>query len=263
MKLLRRAPRRRRGAGRRSSPSCAPRSAPDRVRAGPTELSLYRRDASHMTGAAVAVCFPTTTAEVQACVRVAVAPRRALRRPRLGHRPGRRRGPAGGRGRHLDDEDEPRPSASTRSARRAWVEPGVLNLDLTRAVAAHGLHFAPDPSSQQTCSIGGNVANNSGGPHCLAEGVTNAHIIALEVVLPDGTVAVLGGEDPEPLGLDLRGVFVGSEGMLGVTTKVCVRLTPDPPAICTMLMDFDSVEAGASTVERRDRGRRRARRRWR
>ena len=125
------------------------------------------------------------------------------------------------------------------AARRAWVEPGVLNLDLSRAVASHGLHFAPDPSSQQTCSIGGNVANNSGGPHCLAEGVTNAHVLALEVVLPDGEVAVLGGEDPEPPGYDLRGVFVGSEGMLGVATKVCVRLTPDPPAICTMLMDFD------------------------
>ena len=92
----------------------------------------------------------------------------------------------------------------------------MLNLDLSRAVAAHGLHFAPDPSSQQTCSIGGNVANNSGGPHCLAEGVTNAHILAVEVVLPDGTVTVLGGEDPEPVGFDLRGVFVGSEGMLGV-----------------------------------------------
>ena len=134
------------------------------------------------------------------------------------------------------------------AARRAWVEPGVLNLDLTRAVAEHGLHFAPDPSSQQTCSIGGNVANNSGGPHCLAEGVTNAHILALEVVLPDGSVAVLGGEDPEPLGYDLRGVFVGSEGMFGIATKVCVRLTPDPPAVCTMLMDFGSVEDGASTV---------------
>ena len=111
-----------------------------------------------------------------------------------------------------------------------------------------GLHFAPDPSSQQTCSIGGNVANNSGGPHCLAEGVTNAHVLALEVVLPDGSVAVLGGEDAEPSGYDLRGVFVGSEGMLGVATKVLVRLTPNPPAVCTMLMDFDTVEAGASTV---------------
>ncbi len=133
-------------------------------------------------------------------------------------------------------------------ARRAWVEPGVLNLDLSRAVAAHGLHFAPDPSSQQTCSIGGNVANNSGGPHCLAEGVTAAHVLAIEVVLPDGTVTVLGGEDPEPPGYDLRGAFVGSEGMFGVATKVCVRLTQDPPAVCTMLLDFSSVEAGASTV---------------
>ena len=142
--------------------------------------------------------------------------------------------------------------------RRAWVEPGVLNLDLSRAVAAHGLHFAPDPSSQQTCSIGGNVANNSGGPHCLAEGVTAAHILALEVVLPDGTVAVLGGEDPEPPGYDLRGVFVGSEGMFGVATKVCVRLTPDPPAVCTMLMDFDSVEAGRVDRQRDHRRRHRA-----
>ena len=115
----------------------------------------------------------------------------------------------------------------------------MLNLDLTRAVAVHGLHFAPDPSSQQTCSIGGNVANNSGGPHCLAYGVTAAHILALEVVLPDGEVAVLGGLDPEPLGLDLRGVFVGSEGMLGIATRVCVRSRPTRRPIRTMLMDFD------------------------
>jgi glycolate oxidase len=132
--------------------------------------------------------------------------------------------------------------------RRAWVEPGVLNLDLSRYTAAHGLHFAPDPSSQQSCSIGGNVANNSGGPHCLADGVTNAHILALEVVLPDGSVVVLGGEDPEPIGYDLRGVFVGSEGMLGVATKICVRLTQNPPAVRTLLMDFADVAAGAATV---------------
>jgi glycolate oxidase len=81
--------------------------------------------------------------------------------------------------------------------RFAWVEPGVLNLDLSRAVSAHGLHFAPDPSSQQSCSIGGNVANNSGGPHCLSDGVTSAHILALEVVLPDGEVVMLGSEGGE------------------------------------------------------------------
>ncbi len=219
----------------------------DRVRDGATELALYRKDASGMQGAAAAVCFPTTTDEVRACVEVAAA-----------HDvPFVARGSGTGLAGGAVPPDGAIVVATTKmnrllsvdpTARRAWVEPGVLNLDLSRAVAVHGLHFAPDPSSQQTCSIGGNVANNSGGPHCLAEGVTNAHILAMEVVLPDGSITVLGGEDPEPAGLDLRGVFVGSEGMLGITTKVCVRLTPDPPAICTLLMDFDSVEAGASTV---------------
>jgi len=219
----------------------------DRVRDGATELSLYRHDASHMEGAAAALCFPTSTAEVAACVRTAVAhgvpfvPR------------GSGTGLAGGAvppdGAVIISTSKMTALLSVDpSSRRAWVEPGVLNLDLSRAVAPHGLHFAPDPSSQQTCSIGGNVANNSGGPHCLSEGVTNAHILALEVVLPDGTVTVLGGEDPEPPGYDLRGVFVGSEGMCGIATKVCVRLTPDPPAVTTLLADFDTVEAGASTV---------------
>jgi glycolate oxidase len=132
--------------------------------------------------------------------------------------------------------------------RIAWVEPGVVNLDLTRALEPYGLHFAPDPSSQQSCSIGGNVANNSGGPHCLAYGVTTAHVLALEVVLPDGDVVVLGGLEPDPPGYDLRGAFVGSEGTMGVATKIAVRLTPNPPAVRTMLLDFDSVEAAASCV---------------
>lgn len=219
----------------------------DRVRDGAAEVALYRRDASGLEGAAAAVCFPTSTEEVRACVEIAA--RHGV--PFVARGSGT--GLAGG----AVPPDGAIVIATTKMnrvlsvdpvARRAWVQPGVLNLDLTRAVAAHGLHFAPDPSSQQTCSIGGNVANNSGGPHCLAEGVTNAHVLAVEVVLPDGTVTVLGGEDPEPPGLDLRGVFVGSEGMLGVATQVCVRLTPDPPAVRTMLMDFDSVEAGASTV---------------
>ena len=218
-----------------------------KVHDGATELSLYRKDASAMQGAAVAVCFPTTTADVQACV--ATAARHGVPFVARGSGTGLAGGAVPPQGAIVIAMTKmERIVAVDPIARRAWVEPGVLNLDLSRAVAGHGLHFAPDPSSQQTCSIGGNVANNSGGPHCLAEGVTNAHVLALEVVLPDGTVAVLGGEDPEPNGLDLRGVFVGSEGMLGVTTKVCVRLTPDPPAICTMLMDFDSVEAGAETV---------------
>ena len=92
------------------------------------------------------------------------------------------------------------------------------------------------------------MANNAGGPHCLADGVTSAHILALEVVLPDGDVVVLGGEDPEPDGLDLRGAFVGSEGMLGIATKVCVRLSRNPPAVRTLLLDFMAVGDGAEAV---------------
>src|SRR5207344_686457 len=134
------------------------------------------------------------------------------------------------------------------ASRQAWVEPGVLNLDLTRAVAHLGLHFAPDPSSQQSCSVGGNVATNSGGPHCLAYGVTSTHVLAVEVVLPDGQVTVLGGLEPEPAGYDLRGAFVGGEGTLGVATKIAVRLTPIPPVVRTLLLDFTSVDAGAETV---------------
>ena len=128
------------------------------------------------------------------------------------------------------------------------MQPGVLNLDLTRAVARHGLHFAPDPSSQQSCTIGGNVANNSGGPHCLLHGVTTAHVLALEVVLADGSIVELGGLDPEPAGYDLRGAFVGSEGTMGIATRIAVRLTPLPPAVTTMLADFTTIEAAAETV---------------
>ncbi|MFV1989194.1 MAG: FAD-linked oxidase C-terminal domain-containing protein, partial [Acidimicrobiales bacterium] len=132
--------------------------------------------------------------------------------------------------------------------RVAWVEPGVLNLDLSRATAEQGLYFAPDPSSQQTCSIGGNVANNSGGPHCLAYGVTSAHVLALEVVMPDGELATFGDAVSEQRGYDLRGVVVGSEGTMGVVTKAAVRLTQTPPDVITMLFGFASVADGAATV---------------
>ena len=130
----------------------------------------------------------------------------------------------------------------------AWVQPGVVNLDLTKALKGSGFHFAPDPSSQQSCTIGGNVANNSGGPHCLAYGVTNAHVLAVEVVLPDGTLVLLGDTSEHTSGYDLRGAFVGGEGTLGVATRIAVRLTPDPPSICTLLLDFMDVEDAAQTV---------------
>jgi glycolate oxidase len=221
--------------------------APERVRTEGVELGLYGRDASVMTGAAAVVCFPLTTDEVAAAVRIA----RHHGRPFVARGSGT--GLAGG----AVPVGDPVVIVTTKMDRIlevdpvdrvAWVQPGVINLDLTRALARHGLHFAPDPSSQQACTIGGNVANNSGGPHCLAYGVTSAHVLALEVVLPDGSVTLLGGLDPEPAGLDLRGAFVGSEGTLGIATRIAVRLTPDPPAVATLLLDFMSVDDAAETV---------------
>jgi glycolate oxidase len=220
----------------------------DRVRNDATERSLLAHDASVFErGASGPVCFPTTTAEVQGVVRAALRHGRAVV-PR-----GAGTGLAGGAiplgapvvvsltkmnrvlGVDLDN-------------RVAWVEPGVVNLDLTRHLHPLGFHFAPDPSSQQACTLGGNVANNSGGPHCLAYGVTTSHVLALEVVLPDGELALLGGLDAEPAGLDLRGAFVGGEGTLGIATRIAVRLTPDAPAVRTLLLAFASTSDAADTV---------------
>jgi glycolate oxidase len=212
-----------------------------------TELGLYRRDASNIDGRAGVVVFPTTTEEVRAVVKVC---------HEAGH-PFVARGAGTGLAGGATPLDGAVVVSLTRMNRVlsvdpvhrfAWVEPGVLNLDLTRQVAVHGLHFAPDPSSQQSCSIGGNVANNSGGPHCLADGVTSSHILALEVVLPDGEVVVLGSESGEADGYDLRGAFVGSEGMCGIATRVCVRLTQNASAVSTLWCDFTTVDDGARTV---------------
>ena len=123
--------------------------------------------------------------------------------------------------------------------RLAWVGPGVVNARLSRAVAGDGLHYAPDPSSQGACTIGGNVAENSGGPHTLKYGVTTNHVLALEVVLPDGSVVMLGGPAADAPGYDLVGVFVGSEGTFGIATNILVRLTPLPEGVKTILAIFD------------------------
>ncbi len=132
--------------------------------------------------------------------------------------------------------------------RRAVVEPGVVNARLTDAAARYGLHYAPDPSSQTACTIGGNVAENAGGPHCLKYGVTSNHIAAIEVVLPDGSPLRLGSPHGEPWGPDLVALFVGSEGMFGVAVEVTVRLEPLPAEIRTLLAAFPTVRRASEAV---------------
>lgn len=131
---------------------------------------------------------------------------------------------------------------------RAVVQPGVVNLELTQAVAARGFYFAPDPSSQKACTIGGNVAENSGGPHTLAYGVTVNHVTGVEVVLPDGRIAPFGGKTTDACGYDLAGFFIGSEGTLGIATKITVKLTRMAEAVATLLAIFNTVDDAAKTV---------------
>ena len=131
---------------------------------------------------------------------------------------------------------------------RAVVQPGLVNLHLSTAAAPHGLYFVPDPSSQKACTIGGNVAENSGGPHTLAYGVTTNHVTGLEIVLTDGTIVRLGGKATEAEGYDLIGLFVGSEGTLGLVTEITVRLTPLPEDKRTVMAAFPTMEAASETV---------------
>jgi len=133
-------------------------------------------------------------------------------------------------------------------ARTATVEPGVVNANLTRAAAPFGLHYAPDPSSQTACTIGGNVAENAGGPHCLKYGVTMNHVLAATVVLPDGELVRLATPRDDEMTIDLLGAFVGSEGCFGIAVDVTVKLTPNPARICTMLADFMTVDGAAEAV---------------
>ncbi len=134
--------------------------------------------------------------------------------------------------------------------RIAVVEPGVINLDISAAAEPFGLYYAPDPSSQSVCTIGGNVAFNSGGAHCFRHGMTANHVLGLEVVLPDGEVVRLGGESVEDVGPDLTGLFVGSEGLFGVALEVTVRLLPRPQAYRTVLASYTSLQAAGDAVTR-------------
>ena len=130
----------------------------------------------------------------------------------------------------------------------AVVEPGLVNLHLSLAVGPRGFYYAPDPSSQQACTIGGNIATNSGGPHTLKYGVTVNHVLGLEVVMPDGEIVWLGGKTRDALGYDLTGVFVGSEGTFGIATKIVVRILKKPAAVKTVLAVFDRVEQASVAV---------------
>ena len=129
--------------------------------------------------------------------------------------------------------------------RVATVEPGVVNNSLQKAAAAHGLHYAPDPSSQSACTIGGNVAENAGGPHCLKYGVTLNHTVACTVILPDGEIVTLGSRHGETPGFDLLGAFIGSEGCFGIALDCTVRLLPNAPLVRTLLCDFMSLQDAA------------------
>jgi glycolate oxidase len=213
----------------------------------PEDLLVYEYDATIERALPGAVVFPRTTEEVSAVVRVArdhdqpVIPR------------GSGTGLAGGsvpvQGGVVVALTRMNQIVEIDAANRiAIVEPGVINLDLQSAVAKHGLLYAPDPSSQRICTLGGNVATNSGGPHTLAHGSTVSHVHGLEVVLADGRITWLGGRLPDMPGPDLRGLFIGSEGTLGIVTKICVRLMPLPQAVRTMLGIFDSVDAASEAV---------------
>ena len=214
----------------------------------PLELSTYECDGltSHRAVPALVV-LPRTAHEVAAVVRACAAAQVPF--------------VARGSGTGLSGGALPHPSGvlivMTRMrsvlevdpvARRAVVEPGVTNLAVTQAVARYGLFYAPDPSSQVVCSVGGNVAENSGGAHCLKHGFTVNHVLGLEVVTPAGELTWLGDGTGVLAGYDLLGTFTGSEGTLGIVTKVVVKLTPAPEAVHLVLAAYDSLEAGGRAV---------------
>jgi glycolate oxidase len=211
------------------------------------DLLLYEYDGGVDKGRPDLVVFPRTAAEVSAIVKLA----RQFNLPLVGRGAGT--GLSGGaiareggimvafarmnRILEIDLENE-----------RAVVEPGVVNLDITLAVQAQKYFYAPDPSSQRACTIGGNVSENAGGPHTLAYGVTTNHVLGIEGVLPDGTIFTTGGKESDAAGYDLRGLLTGSEGTMVLVTKVIVRLMRQPEAVKTILAIYDSNEDAGRTV---------------
>ena len=219
----------------------------ERVFAQPVDLLAYEYDGSVLAALPDLVVFPESTDDVAALVRA--AGRFGVPLIARGSGTGLSGGaitPIGGivvamsRMRRI--------LAVDLDNRTAVVQPGVINLDVTRAVERDGYFYAPDPSSQSACSIGGNVANNSGGVHTLAFGVTTNHVLGLEMVLADGSVARLGGRGPDEPGLDLTGLAVGSEGTIGIVTAATVRLLRRRETVRTMLGIFETIEDASQAV---------------
>lgn len=222
-------------------------AGPDAVLDRPEDLMLYEYDAGIRKSTPGAVVFPQNALQVSRIMRVAAA----AQVPVVARGAGT--GLSGGsisrqggiviafsrmnRILEIDAENQ-----------RAVVQPGVVNLQLSEYVSHLGLYFAPDPSSQKACTIGGNVAENSGGPHTLLHGVTVNHVTGVEVVLPSGELVQFGGKAAESSGYDLTGFFVGSEGTIGITTAITVKLTRKPEKVATLLGIFESVDDAARTV---------------
>jgi len=219
----------------------------DNVLSRAEDVMLYEYDAGVDKGLPGSVIFPATTEDVSGIVKIAVAEKVPIV-PR-----GAGTGLSGG----AIARDGGIVIVFTRmnkilevdvANQRATVQPGVVNLDLTSAVEKHGLYFAPDPSSQKASTIGGNVAENSGGPHTLAHGVTVNHVTGLEVVLGDGRIAQFSGKVAEGTGYDMCGFFTGTEGTVGIITRITVKLTRKAESIATLLAIYNTVDDGANSV---------------
>ena len=219
----------------------------EHVVAGADDLRIFERDGSIEGAAPDAVVLPRTTEEIAAVIKLAARYRVPVV-PR-----GAGTGLSGGAvtirgGIALQTTRMRRILEVDPVTQTALVEPGVVNQELSLVAAAQRLFYAPDPSSQKACTIGGNAAENSGGPHCLYYGVTTNHVLGMEVVLADGSVHWVAGDSPERIGLDLCGTLVGSEGTLCAITKIRVRLLRIPPAITTLMVAFPSIDAASQAV---------------
>ncbi|MBS1873559.1 MAG: FAD-binding protein [Acidobacteria bacterium] len=213
----------------------------------PEDLALYSYDGSVDRGKPDIVALPRTTEQAAELVRVA----NRFSIPVIGRGAGT--GLSGGAIAHqgglmIGFARMNRILEIDLANERAVVQPGVVNLDITLAVQGSGYFYAPDPSSQRACTIGGNVAENAGGPHTLAYGVTTNHVLGVEAVLPDGRIIRVGGKSTDPAGYDLTGVLTGSEGLLVLVTEVTVRLMRQPEVVKTILAIYDSPDDAGDTV---------------